>query len=150
MTVAAQCCSMDKLLESLEEDENERPQDSIWLIASLRMKSGILCFPLTPRGLWCADSVCLWGVGHCFFNHTIIISVFPSSLFFTCIVVVQSLSRVQHFVIPWTATQQPSLSFTISQTLLKLISIESGCYLTISSMHMFMQLYSTLHTDTFK
>ena len=36
-----------------------------------------------------------------------------------------SLSRVQLFVTPWTAACQPSLSFTISQSLFKLISIES-------------------------
>ena len=39
-------------------------------------------------------------------------------------VVVQSLSRVQHFAIPWTEAFQASLSFTISQSLLKLMSIE--------------------------
>ena len=38
---------------------------------------------------------------------------------------VQSLSHVQLFVTPWTAARQPSLSFTISQTLLKLMSMES-------------------------
>ena len=41
----------------------------------------------------------------------------------TCIVV-QSLSRVRIFATPWTAACQPSLSFTISWSLLKLISIE--------------------------
>ena len=40
-------------------------------------------------------------------------------------VVVQSLSRVRLFVTPWTAAHQASLSFTISQMLLKLMSIES-------------------------
>ena len=39
--------------------------------------------------------------------------------------VVQQLSSVQLFVSPWTATYQASLSFTISWSLLKLISIES-------------------------
>ena len=39
--------------------------------------------------------------------------------------VVQSLSHVQLFVTPWTATRQASLTFTISQGLLNLISIES-------------------------
>ena len=39
--------------------------------------------------------------------------------------VVQSLICVQLFVTPWTAAHQSSLSFTISQNLLKLISIES-------------------------
>ena len=40
-------------------------------------------------------------------------------------VVVQSLSRVQLFATPWTAARQVSLSFTISWSLLKLMSIES-------------------------
>ena len=39
--------------------------------------------------------------------------------------VVQSLSCVQVFVIAWTAACQTSLSFTISWSLLKLMSIES-------------------------
>ena len=38
---------------------------------------------------------------------------------------VQSLSHVWLFVTPWTAAHQASLSFTISQKLLKLMSIES-------------------------
>ena len=38
--------------------------------------------------------------------------------------VVQSLSHVQLFVTPWTAARQASLSFTISQSLLKLMTIE--------------------------
>ena len=41
------------------------------------------------------------------------------------IVVVQWLSPVQLFVTPWTAAHQASLSFTISQSLLKLMSLES-------------------------
>ena len=41
------------------------------------------------------------------------------------IVIVQSLSNVQLFATPWTAACQASLSFTISQSLLKLMSIES-------------------------
>ena len=40
-------------------------------------------------------------------------------------VVVQSLSRVWLFVTPWTTAHQASLSFTISQSLLKLMSTES-------------------------
>ena len=40
------------------------------------------------------------------------------------IIVVQSLSHIQHFVTPWTAACQASLSFTISQSFLKLMSIE--------------------------
>ena len=43
----------------------------------------------------------------------------------SCYVVVQSLSRVWLFATPWTAARQASLSFTISLSLLKLMSIES-------------------------
>ena len=39
--------------------------------------------------------------------------------------IVQSLGCVQLFVIPWIAVLQASLSFTISRSLLKLMSIES-------------------------
>ena len=38
---------------------------------------------------------------------------------------VQSLSRVQHFAAPWTAVRQASLSSTISQSVLKLMSVGS-------------------------
>ena len=41
------------------------------------------------------------------------------------IFVVQLLSHVQLFVTPWTAAYQASLFFTISQSLLKFMSIES-------------------------
>ena len=43
----------------------------------------------------------------------------------TVVIVVQSLNRVQLFATPWTAASQTSLSFTISMSLLKLMSIES-------------------------
>ena len=45
---------------------------------------------------------------------------------------VQSLSHVQLFVTPWTAAYLASLSFTVSQSLLKLMSIE----LMMSSNHL--------------
>ena len=45
---------------------------------------------------------------------------------------VQSLSYVQLFVTPWTAAPQASLSFTVSRSLLKLMSIQ-WCRPTISS-----------------
>ena len=38
--------------------------------------------------------------------------------------VVQALSHVQLFATPWTAALQASLSFTISQSLLKLMTTE--------------------------
>ena len=43
----------------------------------------------------------------------------------TIAVVFQMLSHVQFFVTPWTAARHTSLSFTISLSLLKLMSIES-------------------------
>ena len=45
---------------------------------------------------------------------------------FLIVVIVQSLSCVQLFVTSWTAVRQASLSVTISQSLLKLVCIESG------------------------
>ena len=47
--------------------------------------------------------------------------------------VVQLLCFVQLFVTPWTATCQASLSFTISWSFFKLISIELWCHLNFSS-----------------
>ena len=41
------------------------------------------------------------------------------------LVVFQLLCRVRFFAVPWTAARQASLSFTISRSLLKLMSIES-------------------------
>ena len=49
----------------------------------------------------------------------------PHLFKFYHIVAVQSLSPVQLFAIPWTAACQASPSFTISQSLPKLMSIES-------------------------
>ena len=46
---------------------------------------------------------------------------------------VESLSHVQLFATPWTAAHQASLSNTNSQSLLKLMSIESVMHPTISS-----------------
>ena len=43
---------------------------------------------------------------------------------FVVVVIVQSLSHVWLFVTPWTAAHQAPLSFTISQSLLKLMSVE--------------------------
>ena len=46
---------------------------------------------------------------------------------------VQSLSHVQLFVIPWTAAYQASLSVTSSRSLLTLMSIRRWCHPSISS-----------------
>ena len=50
---------------------------------------------------------------------------FKQILFIIVAVVVQSLSRVWLLVTPWTAARQASLSITNSQTLLRLMSLES-------------------------
>ena len=47
------------------------------------------------------------------------------SMQWNTVAVVQSLHHIQLFVTPWTAAHQASLSFTISWSLLKLMSIES-------------------------
>ena len=46
---------------------------------------------------------------------------------------VQSLSHVQPLVTPWIVAHQASLSITNSQSLIKLMSIESWCHPTLSS-----------------
>ena len=48
----------------------------------------------------------------------------PRSQFESLSLIVQSLSRVQLFVTPWTAACQASLSFTISWSLFKFMSID--------------------------
>ena len=53
------------------------------------------------------------------------LGVQPTLLRHCALVVVQSLGRVRLFATVWTAARQASLSFTISQSLLKLMSIES-------------------------
>ena len=50
--------------------------------------------------------------------HQILVAAIQNQHF-----VVQSLSCVRLFVTPWTAACQPSLSFTISRSMLKLMSI---------------------------
>ena len=61
----------------------------------------------------------------CFLNGILprILTVTNSSLIII-VAVVQSPSHVRHFPTPWTAACQASLSFTISWSLLKLMSIE--------------------------
>ena len=57
------------------------------------------------------------------YNVVLVSAVQQSEL--VIIVVVQSLGCVRLFATQWTTTRQASLSFTISQSLLKLMSIES-------------------------
>ena len=53
-------------------------------------------------------------------SHTLFLSIY-----FLIPLVVQLLSCAQLFAVPWTEAHQASLSFTLSQSLLKLMSIES-------------------------
>ena len=53
-------------------------------------------------------------------NHTLLILMYKATMF---VAIVQSLSHVQLFVTPWTAALQASLSFTITQSLLNLMSL---------------------------
>ena len=80
-----------------------------------------LCSPLGTSGIW---SHCQEARRACSIQHR------PPGerevgLFLMSGIVVQSLSRVQLFVMPWTAERQASLSITSSWSLLKLMSIES-------------------------
>ena len=54
-------------------------------------------------------------------------SYYLPSTYLTCnfLVQVQWLSCVQFFVTPWTATHQAPLSFTVSQSLIEFMFIES-------------------------
>ena len=58
---------------------------------------------------------------------TLIFIIFPAIpiLLISFIAVVQSLSHVRLFATPWTAAHQASLSFTMSWSLVKFMSIES-------------------------
>ena len=51
--------------------------------------------------------------------------IWVGCVWFASICWFQSLSRVQLFATPWSTARQASLPFTISQSLLKLVSIES-------------------------
>ena len=69
--------------------------------------------------------ICMMIPSHIFqFLYQIWIFTFCNDLKTRC-VVIQSLSHVQLFVTPRTAARQASLSFTPSQSLLRLVSIES-------------------------
>ena len=49
-----------------------------------------------------------------------------------CTIVVQWLNHVWLFAAPWTAAHQIPLSFTVSQSFLKFMSLSQWCYLNIS------------------
>ena len=67
---------------------------------------------LPPCGSFCNNTMKSWAAGYFIFRRI---------QFF---IVVQCLSPVWRFLIPWNAARQASLSFTISQSLLKFTSVE--------------------------
>ena len=84
-----------------------------------RSYSGHLSSAVKRRQLVCNSRVSLTDSAECKRRLT------PKSHLISFLVVVQPLSCVQLFVSPWTAARQAFLSFTISRSLLKLMSIES-------------------------
>ena len=109
------------------------PVGLFWLPQWLRSPSGLdgqRCW--TPHSVWTA---CTWRVvppltqfskplrnSHRHKPFCLFLSLAVNSILH---IVVQSLSRVWLFATLWTAACQASLSFTISWSLLKLMSIES-------------------------
>ena len=61
------------------------------------------------------------------------------------VLIVQSLSLVQLSAMPWTAAHQPSLSFTVSGSLLKLMSVE----LVMLSSHLILSRHHLLLPSMF-
>ena len=74
---------------------------------------------ISPTWWWCLILlICYWPGLLIFFESF-------SSMIISDFVVVQLLSHVWFLAVPWTAACQASLSFTISWTLLKFMSIDS-------------------------
>ena len=73
--------------------------------------------------------------------------LFISKLWYVSVnlIVVQLLSCVWLFVTPWTAARQPSLSFTVSQSLLKFMSILwCSDFLMVQLSHLYMTAGKTI------
>ena len=87
-----------------------------------------LIYPASPLSLLVIISLFPMTVSLCFVNKLISFLILDSTYKGYHIVfvwLVQLLSHVLLFVTSWTAARQASLSFTVSQSLLKLMSIES-------------------------
>ena len=94
--------------------------------------------PFSSPGEWSPGVSCIAGrffpvwatreAQQCIVDHyyKILVSIFPcTGHLINIVVAVQPLSRVWLFSTPWIAAHQASLSFTISWSLLKLMSMES-------------------------
>ena len=94
---------------------------NIWVgggMSSLVLKFYLLISHILNDKYYCLYSRIYW-LFFCYAFHPFI------KVFKIYIIAVQSLSSVRLFAIPWTAACQASQSFMISQSLLKLMSIES-------------------------
>ena len=95
---------------------------AILVQAPLSLRHHLICpFSFTPTERQCSRCSALKSANS-FIN---IMSFNQQGNYAQNVVVVQLLSCVRLFVTPWPAARQASLSFTISQSLLKLMSIES-------------------------
>ena len=106
-----------------------------WLCAGLKAKSFVWCSSFKPYQTtsWCS-SFKPYQTTSC---RSVLLTFFCAQesrgdQISLVVVFVQLLSRVRLFAIPWVATHQASLSFTISWSLVKLIFIES----VMSSSHL--------------
>ena len=82
-------------------------------------------FPQVPAKTWSRGFKCQLLVGFSATGGGLVSSRSHLRMTASRTVVLQALSRVRLFVTPWTAARPASLSFAISQSLLKLMSIES-------------------------
>ena len=76
-----------------------------------------------PLGSRVKEALCVWW--GCWLHTCLCVATDWNVVMLLFMIVVQSLSCVWLFATPWTAAHQASLSFTITQSLLKLMSIES-------------------------
>ena len=121
------------ILKSAAEDLNS---NNLNIVSNYSLKGRLsncfrLQFPLECLNLWSKllPSPDTW-VKFLQNNFPLTLSLEPARIptnlcLLRSLVVLQSLSHARLFATPWTAAGQASLSFTISQSLLKLMSIES-------------------------
>ena len=114
----AGCCWHRPIASGVAEKKNDLKiiwtEDWLWILCSLTCASSTGCAEV--RWLY----TLLSKMGH-FWKWKQVLS----DHVWTAGIVVQLLSRVWPFVTPWTVARQASLSFTISLSLLKLLSVES-------------------------
>ena len=123
------CFSPCKLLRGKEEAVSLQSHLHLSL-SSCFLQGKSACCVLHRQSLACRIPGCTFpGKSHqcrCCCPEGEVITPFPPHMALSCAIVVgPSLSHVRPFATPWTAAHQASLSFTICQSLLKVMSIES-------------------------